>query len=76
MGIPVPGLVGELQPVVDYLTPHISNAKDFGDKNLQLLRDLTRLGPVIPQLKALLYLKIRVLTHSRAIWKQRIWNNH
>ena len=43
MGIAIPGLRAELQPVADYLLPHvISNLHDPQDTNLQLLRDISR----------------------------------
>lgn len=53
MGIPVPGLVPEFQPITDYLAPQIAAAKDSTDSRLQLLKDLGKLSPVIAHLKVM-----------------------
>jgi hypothetical protein len=52
MGMVVPGLSAELQPVANYLVPHIvSKVRDPTDTNLQLLRDIARrLSPIAGQL--------------------------
>lgn len=54
IGVPVPGLELEFQPVIDYLLPHIvSRKQDTHDIYLQLLQDITaRLSPFIPHLEA------------------------
>ncbi|KAJ7549300.1 hypothetical protein O6H91_07G048500 [Diphasiastrum complanatum] len=53
IGIAVPGLEPEFQPVVDYLVPQIiSRKQDHHDMYLQLLQDLTsRLSPFLPHLE-------------------------
>ncbi len=51
MGIPVPGLVGEFQPIVDYLIPQIANARDLNDPSLQTLKEITKLAPIVSYLK-------------------------
>ncbi|XP_057857616.1 uncharacterized protein LOC131066784 isoform X2 [Cryptomeria japonica] len=54
IGVPVPGLEQEFQPVVDYLLPHIVlHKQDTHDIYLQLLQDVTcRLSPFLPQLES------------------------
>ena len=50
MGISIPGLVPELQPTIDYLTPQI--ASGAGEKSLQLLREIaSKLSPITSYLK-------------------------
>ncbi|XP_039832915.1 uncharacterized protein LOC120693528 isoform X2 [Panicum virgatum] len=54
-GIPVPGLEPELQPVLSYLLPQITSAKQPSSHNmhLQLLKDIaSRLTPFLPQIEA------------------------
>ncbi|KAH9298581.1 hypothetical protein KI387_030263, partial [Taxus chinensis] len=54
IGVPVPGLEQEFQPVIDYLLPHIIlHKQDTHDIYLQLLQDITcRLSPFLPQLES------------------------
>ncbi|KAL8555562.1 hypothetical protein ACS0TY_003387 [Phlomoides rotata] len=54
IGIPVPGLEPEFQPVAHYLLPHImSHKQDAVDMHLQLLKDVTnRLARFLPHLEA------------------------
>ncbi|XP_026406256.1 uncharacterized protein LOC113301683 isoform X2 [Papaver somniferum] len=54
IGVSVPGLEPEFQPVVNYLLPHIISHKQGGENlHLQLLQDITnRLLPFLPQLEA------------------------
>ncbi|GAB4839506.1 hypothetical protein Ancab_029030 [Ancistrocladus abbreviatus] len=54
IGISVPGLEPELQPIVDHLLPHIiSHEQDSQDMHLQLLQDVAnRLHVFLPQLEA------------------------
>ncbi|CAL4932534.1 unnamed protein product [Urochloa decumbens] len=54
-GIPVPGLEPELQPLLSYLLPQITSAKQSPSHNLhlQLLKDIaSRLPPFLPQIEA------------------------
>ncbi|KAG6557533.1 hypothetical protein Mapa_000807 [Marchantia paleacea] len=53
MGIPVPGLEPELQPVVDQVLPHIiAHIRDPHDIYLQLLQDISsRLAAFLPHLE-------------------------
>ncbi|WVZ16189.1 hypothetical protein V8G54_009171 [Vigna mungo] len=53
IGVSVPGLEAEFQPVVNYLLPHIlSHKQDPHDIHLQLLQDVTsRLLVFLPQLE-------------------------
>uniref|UniRef100_K4A4P8 DNA-repair protein Xrcc1 N-terminal domain-containing protein n=1 Tax=Setaria italica TaxID=4555 RepID=K4A4P8_SETIT len=54
-GIPVPGLEPELQPLLSYLLPQITSAKQPPSQNmhLQLLKDIaSRLPPFLPQIEA------------------------
>ncbi|PAN48176.1 hypothetical protein PAHAL_9G365400 [Panicum hallii] len=54
-GIPVPGLEPELQPLLSYLLPQITSAKQPPSHNmhLQLLKDIARrLPPFLPQIEA------------------------
>ncbi|OEL13670.1 hypothetical protein BAE44_0025313 [Dichanthelium oligosanthes] len=58
-GIPVPGLEPELQPLLSYLLPQITSAKQPPAHNmhLQLLKDIaSRLPPFLPQIEAAIYL--------------------
>ncbi|XP_062200661.1 uncharacterized protein LOC133903346 isoform X2 [Phragmites australis] len=55
IGIPVPGLESELQPLVNYLLPQITSNKQPPSHNmhLQLLKDIaSRLPPFLPQIEA------------------------
>ncbi|OAY73554.1 hypothetical protein ACMD2_02487 [Ananas comosus] len=54
IGVPVPGLEPEFQPVVNYLLPHIvSHKQDADDMHLQLLQDIAkRLVVFLPHLEA------------------------
>ncbi|KAL0374097.1 UNVERIFIED_CONTAM: hypothetical protein Sradi_3325400 [Sesamum radiatum] len=54
IGIPVPGLEPEFQPVANYLLPHIiSHKQDAVDIHLKLLQDVTsRLTRFLPHLEA------------------------
>ncbi|XP_020093990.1 uncharacterized protein LOC109714019 isoform X4 [Ananas comosus] len=54
IGVPVPGLEPEFQPVVNYLLPHIvSHKQDADDMHLQLLQDIAkRLVVFLPYLEA------------------------
>ncbi|KAJ1694277.1 hypothetical protein LUZ63_010975 [Rhynchospora breviuscula] len=54
IGVSVPGLEPELQPVINYLLPHItSQRQDAQDLHLQLLQDIAgRLVPFLPQLES------------------------
>ncbi|XP_056163133.1 uncharacterized protein LOC115692375 isoform X2 [Syzygium oleosum] len=53
IGVPVPGLEPEFQPVVSHLLPHIiAHKQDAQDVHLQLLQYMTcRLLPFLPQLE-------------------------
>ncbi|XP_039166746.1 uncharacterized protein LOC120292563 [Eucalyptus grandis] len=53
IGVPVPGLEPEFQPVVSHLLPHIvAHKQDAHDLHLQLLQYMTcRLLPFLPQLE-------------------------
>ncbi|GJN20249.1 hypothetical protein PR202_gb07602 [Eleusine coracana subsp. coracana] len=54
IGIPVPGLEPEFQPLVNYLLPQITSSKQPPSQNvhLQLLKDITtRLPPFLPQIE-------------------------
>ncbi|KAJ9563540.1 hypothetical protein OSB04_008700 [Centaurea solstitialis] len=53
IGVPVPGLEPEFQPVINHLLPHIiSHKQDVEDIHLQLLQELTnRLVTFLPQLE-------------------------
>uniref|UniRef100_A0A0E0MBA4 DNA-repair protein Xrcc1 N-terminal domain-containing protein n=1 Tax=Oryza punctata TaxID=4537 RepID=A0A0E0MBA4_ORYPU len=54
IGIPVPGLEPELQPLVNYLLPQITAHKQSSHNiHLQLLKDIaSRLPPFLPQIEA------------------------
>ncbi|KAF0934279.1 hypothetical protein E2562_024469 [Oryza meyeriana var. granulata] len=54
IGIPVPGLEPELQPIVNYLLPQITAHKQSShNMHLQLLKDIaSRLPPFLPQIEA------------------------
>ncbi|KAL6905413.1 hypothetical protein ACP4OV_003014 [Aristida adscensionis] len=54
IGIPVPGLEPEFQPLVNYLLPQItSNKQPSRNMHLQLLKDIAnRLPPFLPQIEA------------------------
>lgn len=63
MGISVPGLEPELQPVVDYFLPQIiSRIKEPYDIQLQLLQDISiRLSPFLQQLEGELSVPVEAM---------------